>query len=425
MTAERRVLRPLASSAIAAIGIFALVWAAQPRPDPARGAVALTLGAPRSFAEALARSDADLAANLERARTRDEEWLVLEQLASAWLARARLTGSFDDYAEAQRALDRAFAVAPPGTGPHMTQAVLDFTMHRLARAEAQLARIGDYAVPPDAGDRSDIAAISGDIAFYRGDYRAGLAGYERAAAIEPAPGIDFRRAVYHARTGRFDLAERYFDRAEASARWPTPQFRSSIALQRGALDLDRGRHASALAHFRRADAIFPGHWLIEEHIAETLALTGDASGAATLYEDIVRRTGHPEFMDALADIEEKRGNEARAKVWTRRARKAWRQRLALFPEAAYGHALAHYLEHGDPAETLAMAERNHAARPHGDAQILLAESQLKAGRIDDATATVDALLASSWRTADVPRVAALVDEAAGTPPVSHPILSGR
>lgn len=417
----------LPTIAIATIGTLALVWAAQPRPVPARESVVMATGAPRTYGEAIERLDASLLGNVERARTRDDEWLVLEQLASLYLKRARLSGSFEDYARAREVLDRAFAVAPPGTGPHMTQAVLDFTMHRLARAEAQLAIIDGYAVAPDWDIRAEMTAMRGDIAFYRGDYRGALAGYGEAARMEDGSGANFRLAVYHARTGRPDLAERYFDRAERSVRLPTPQLRSNLELQRGALDLDRGRYPEALAHFRRADSIFPGHWLVEEHIAETMALLGDVAAATALYENIVRRTGHPEFMDALADIETARGNTARADAWTRRARRAWRQRLALFPEAAYGHALAHYLKHGDPAETLAMAERNHAARPHGEALVLLAEAQLHARRPEEAKATMDKVLASEWRTQDVARVATLVHEAAGTqpPPASYPIRSGR
>ncbi len=61
-----------------------------------------------------------------------------------------------------------------------------------------------------------------------------------------------------------------------------------------------------------------------------------------------------------------------------------------------------------------MAERNVAARPYGESKLLLAEAQLKAGRTREAKVTIDAVLASDWRTAEVRRVATLVDRAMGS-----------
>jgi Tfp pilus assembly protein PilF len=291
--------------------------------------------------------------------------------------------------------------------------VQDFGMHRLARAERNLAAIEAYAVPPVFGDRAEIELIRGDIAFYRGDYDGAHARYRRAAALDPAAHVDFRMAVFHSKTGRPDLARAAFDRAERAARPLTPQVRANYELLRGVLDLDRGRLDAALTQFRRADAIFPGHWLIEEHIAEVLTLKGDYAAASRLYEDIVARTGHPEFMDALAAIARERGDKAAAQSWTRRARGAWERRLALFPEAAYGHAIDHYLDAGDTARALDLARRSDQARPHGESKIALARALLKAGRADEARRTIDGVLATRWRTAELHAVAAEVYDALG------------
>jgi hypothetical protein len=79
-------------------------------------------GAPASYRQAIAEIDRAIADARERAEARADEWLMHEILARKYLSRARLSGSYDDYARAQRALDHAFAVASPGTGPHLTQA---------------------------------------------------------------------------------------------------------------------------------------------------------------------------------------------------------------------------------------------------------------------------------------------------------------
>jgi tetratricopeptide (TPR) repeat protein len=371
---------------------------APPAPLAAPALVAAPTGAAKSYVEAKAKADIAVMSADERARAAGDQWLVLEALATAYMNRGRLTGSFDDYAAAQAALDRAFAVADPGTGPHLTQAALDFAMHRLARAERQLAAVERYAVPPDPGDRAEVMLIRGDIAFYRGKPSAALALYAQARAIDPYAGVDFRRAVHASRTGDVDLAKSLFDRAEATARRPTPQARANLELQRGVLELERGRHLPALAHFRRAEAIFPGWWLIEEHIAEVTALNGQADEAERLYRDIVRRTGNPEFMDALAGLARARGDAAGAAAWTRRARPLWERRLAQFPEAAYGHAIGHFADSGDTRRALDLARRNATARPYGDAQVELAAALLAAGRPAEAKPIIDAVLRSPWRT---------------------------
>lgn len=229
---------------------------------------------PRTYDQALARAQDEVANAEARAAQHPGEWTILESLARRYAARARLTGSFDDYAAAQRTLDRAFAVAVPGAGPHHTQAALHFTMHRLGPAAAMLDKIDAYVVPPDIEERAEIAAMRGDIALYRGDYAGAQAAYARSEAMEPGGGGPFRAAVLAMKTGRLDEAERLFEQSIRASRMPTPQMRANIALQTGALYLERGRWDEALDRFRRADALFPGFWLIQEHIAETLALQG-------------------------------------------------------------------------------------------------------------------------------------------------------
>jgi tetratricopeptide (TPR) repeat protein len=370
-------------------------------------------GIPASYKQSLARIDLGLEGARARAAAYDGEWLMHERVALRYLERARLTGSFDDYAASRAALDRAFAVARPGTGPHATRAALEFTMHRLAAAERQLDLIDGYAVPPYGSERAEHQAMRGDIAFYRGDYAGALAAYDAADATEGGAS-DFRRGVYHMRTGRFDLAEEYYDRAERGARSPPPQFRAFMELQRGILDLERGRWDPALAHFTKADAIYPGYWLIEEHIAEVQTLKGDLDRAEVRYRDIVRRTAHPEFMDALPGIETRRGNRGMEMAWRGRAAAAWRKRLRQFPEAAYGHALDHCVQKGDWACALDLARRNHAARPYGEARIMLARALLHNGRGQEARRNIEAVLASPWRTAALHSAAAEIFASTGS-----------
>jgi tetratricopeptide (TPR) repeat protein len=371
-----------------------------------------TDGLPPSYEVAMARAKVAVANASAAAASAPDQWLMHEILASEYLAKAQLSGSYDDYAAAERALDDAFKVAIPGSGPHMVRASLEFTMHRLAGAEQQLDAIARYVVPPDRGDRAEIAAMRGDIAFYRGQYSQALAYYDQADALVPNA-ASFRRAIHAARTGNPDRALAYFAQAESAYRSPSPQTRAYLELQRGIVQLDRGRLNEAMEYFRSADKIFPGRWLIREHIAEVLALQGKITEAETLYRDIVRRTGHPEFIDALAGIADAKGDKTTAARLYAQSSTIWAHRLQQFPEATYGHAIDHCIARQDWPCALQLAQKNHQARPYGEAKIALARALLGSGRISEARAIIESVLASPWRTNDLHRAASEIYSASG------------
>ncbi|MDB5686590.1 MAG: hypothetical protein JWR77_1179, partial [Rhizorhabdus sp.] len=360
--------------------------------------------APLSYAEALQRVDTIIAGDVSIARGRSGEWLVQERLANAYISRARLTGSFDDYATAQMALDSGFASAPKGAGPHLTQAVLDFSLHRLARAETMLDAIDHYAIPAERETLDETGAMRGDIAFYRGDYAGALAQYRKVGESETE--ASYRIALYLAKTGQTDKALAAIDKMEAGVRFPTAQMLANLALLRGALELQRGEREKATRHFERADAVFPGYWLAEAHLAQMRALAGDSAGAIARFEAIATRNDSPEVMDALAALYRAGGDRVRSQLWADRAGRGWNKRLGLFPEAAYGHAVEHCLAFGDPQQALDLALRDYQARPYGASAIALGWAYLANNRPADALRVIGPVLGSAWVSADQHIVAA-------------------
>jgi hypothetical protein len=131
-------------------------------------------------------------------------------------------------------------------------------------------------------------------------------------------------------------------------------------------------------------------------------LSGDAAGAATIYAQVIERTGAPEPMDALAQIRigEGRLDEATQLRW--RAEAIHEARLAQFPEAAAGPAIEHFLQVAiDPKRALVLAERNYAARPYGDAAVVLARALLMSLQPKRAVALLETQLADGWDTAEM------------------------
>ena len=373
--------------------------ASDPPPAPEAPAPAPT-GArpehawPRTYAAELGALDHQIAfarGQLEKREDLPLKWaLLIDQLAE----RARLTGEWDDWAAAEAAARRAFETNPTAP-PRLAKANLDFSLHRL-----------DAALGADDDD------LRAAIAMERGDYATALVGFRRSHAAEPNHTSLARLAMHAGHTGDPAGAEALFRQAQVAYHGRSHRPRAWLALQLGLLALDAGRYDLALAHYRDADAAMTGWWLVREHVAEAERLAGRPETAREIYAALVAETQNPEFMDALALTLRDLGRDDEANRWVAEAGRAWDRRIAQFPEAAWGHALDHWLLLTDDAErALDLAQRNEANRPNGEASLKLAAALRKAGRLDEARARVAAVRSSGWRS---PALAAL--EAALGPP---------
>ena len=335
-------------------------------------------------------------------------WPQWANLAEAQRALAQLTGDYRFYREAEQSLAKAFALAGNG-GPYLARARFNVSVHRLDRVQADLDRAAREGDP----DVTAIVGLRADLAFYRGRYDEALAGYRAALERrEDLPGL-VRLALWHARMGHASEAAALLDRADAIYHGDSQHPRAFLALQRGLIELDRGRWDRALAHYQHALRLLPGWWLAAEHVAEIHALQGDTDAALREYAAVIADTNSPEYMDAMASLLRERGDAAGAQGWITRARKLYDERLATLPEATYGHGLDHFLLFATPAEALALARRNHALRPNGDSQIQLADALLQAGAKDEARRIIRSALISGWRTAELHAAAARVFAASG------------
>ena len=339
-----------------------------------------------------------------RAEGRPDVWSSRERLAAVYLRRAKLTGDFSDYMAAERALTAAFDQAEPGAGPFLLRARLNFTLHRLDLVEPDLG-IEEQRVLLDNRTRAAVEGMRADVAFHRGRYGDAKAGYETALRLHRSVDSLCRIAHFYWKTGELETAEVLYDQAESLIQGKAVMLRAWLDLQRGLLDLDRRALGEALAHYRDADQHVGQWWLVEEHMAEIYALTGAAPKARSMYEDLVARTGSPEFMGALAKLVE--GREKRH--WLRQADLAYQNRLSIYPEAALGHAIQYALIHvPDHGRVVQWATQNFQLRPGGEAGVLLAQAYHRAGRISEARATIEAVLATPYSTPDLRQTADLI-----------------
>lgn len=368
---------------------------------------------PASHAEALEQAGAQVALGVERVSNDQTQWLRHESLARAYLARSRLTHTYDDLARAGKALAVARHLAPPGSGPSLTDAIFAQMTHQLGRAEESLAAMDQWAAYPEPGMRAESLSLKGDVAFYRSDFKEARRLYQEARRHGGDAGVSYRLAILAKSVGDFDAAIDHFHAANPRSERSAPLVNANTAMQIGAVELARGNYAAAGEWFAVADRQFPGFWLIEAHLAQAQALTGDVPGAIASMREIARRAPSAEVMDALAMLLRTNGQASEARQWARRAGAIWDRRLGQLPQAAYGHALEHEMLFGSPSRALELAQRNLSARPYGESRILLASALLMNGRPQAALAQLAAAERSGWRSAPLYAVRAQAFEMSG------------
>ncbi len=332
------------------------------------------------------------------------------ELVSLYTERARLTGDYDDYARAEDLLARLQAPSLASDNVCMARAKLHYALHRLSLAKTVL-----DGCPGLAGTVEDLG-LRADIAFYTGRYKDAGIIYRALVNQLGTPQTYIQLALYSAKTGSPGEALALMEAAEKRYHGGSAIQQSWFALQRGLIEMDRGRYDEARALFTLADQRLPGHWLYEEHLAEIASLKGDTAAAKRVYEDVVRKTGAPEYLDALGSIEAEAGNAQTSRQLFARAETIYAERARRFPEAIAGHALEHYLSASpQPAKALTLAEANFRNRPHGDAAIALAKAKMLNAQPRDAARGLEQQIAQGWDTAETYWVLSLAATAAGDP----------
>jgi hypothetical protein len=212
-------------------------------------------------------------------------------------------------------------------------------------------------------------------------------------------------------TGAPEAADRLYARAQDRLTAKQMRHYAWLELQRGVIDLDAGHHAAALAHYQHADRAYSGYWLIEEHLAEVLALLGRGRESAEIYARVQRSVAKPELMAAYANVIAEH-DRSRSRGLAHAAQAAFEQQVARYPEAAVGHYLTYLIDtESDRSRLIDLARLNLSARPNAEAKLLLARACVKAGCIAEARELAAQIEASGWRPRGLARLEQLLREA--------------
>jgi tetratricopeptide (TPR) repeat protein len=321
---------------------------------------------------------------------------------------AVLTGDLTQLPAAEQAIDITINYLPNPGDLYLLKAKLAFKLHRLSDVKRSLA-----AVPSLAGT-AEAKGLEADLYFQEGQYERAKAAYVRAIDEEPTWDNLARLAYFVATMGEFARADDLYARAEDELTAKEMRSYAWLELQRGLLDIARGRRDEALAHHHRADRAYSGDWLVAEHIAEAMAAQGNYQDAAKLYETLVARVPKPELRQALGELYTVMGDGDRAKPLFDEAEASYLE-SARRGEVHYYHHLADLYADAikNGSDAVKWARQDIVLRENFATQSALAWALYRNGEVDAAARWMAEALSSGAKSAHLFHRASRIFTAAG------------
>jgi tetratricopeptide (TPR) repeat protein len=360
------------------------------------------------FQEDLLRAEREVSLLTLRCQDYPDDLQGRVRLAYRMFHRASLTGKMRQLDEAEAAILEAIRQFGPKEDLCLLKANLDFRLHRLSEVRR------DLEMAPLLPGRFDARVLKADLAFQEGQYGLSRSTLEELIRENPTWDVIARLAHWKSKLGDSEEADQLYEQAEDELTAKQMLSYAWLELQRGLLDFNHGRYDEARAHYRRAEATYPGHWYTAEHFAEILAAEGEFSKADELLKDVVSRTSKPELHQALGELYLYANRSAEAQPWLDSALTGYLDSV-LRGEVHYLHHLADFYADArlEPVEALKWSERDFKMRPNYATQSALAWALYRNDRIREALQHIQAAVACGVRDAVIFSTASELFEASG------------
>jgi tetratricopeptide (TPR) repeat protein len=323
--------------------------------------------------------------------------------------KASISGELAGLAAVERAIDAAIALLANPSDLYLLKAHAAFKLHKLAEVDAALLAV------PAVYDSDEGRLIRADLDFQHGRYQAAESGYVEVLRHERSWGALARLAHLRGKMGDATGADNLYEEAEDQLTAKEMRAYAWVEVQRGFMDFARGRDGEAQLHYRRADAAYPGYWLVEEHIAELLGAGGRYDEAVGMYQSIVSSGRRPELEQAIGELCELAGRSGPAAYWKERALTAYLQSAQLGEVHYYHHLVDYYTDVAENgAEAVKWAYKDLQLRANFATQAALAWALYRDRRFSEAVNWIDRALASDVVDAQIYFRAGEIYSAAGS-----------
>jgi tetratricopeptide (TPR) repeat protein len=306
------------------------------------------------------------------------------QHISYLLLRATLRGHVDDYAKALELSEAYLAANPTDEFALKLRLQALSAVHRFSDARAIVKQLSAKV------DRSFVPGLEVGLDQATGNLEAALAKREQLMKDAPGPQNFTLYAMALAEAGRYDDALALLPKATTAVRMNTPEFVNWLLFQWGRIYEQKGDLSIARDFYEEAYKRLPTLETVE-HLAATLAATGDRVRAREIIKKGVEENYHPSLR-ALA-VKLGVSKESAADVAAE-----WERYVAALPLAFSDHAARFYLDVGaNPKRALELARVNLTNRATFDARALVVEAALAAGDPAAACAEVEPLVNAPTR----------------------------
>jgi tetratricopeptide (TPR) repeat protein len=303
--------------------------------------------------------------------------------------KASISGDLAALPAVIRTIDDAIKLLSSPGDLYLLKAHAAFKLHKLADVDAALRAV------PSVYDSDEGRLIRADLDFQHGRYQVAENGYIEVLQHERSWGALARLAHLRGKMGDVTGADRLYEEAEDQLTAKEMRSYAWLEVQRGFLDFARGLHGEARSHYQRAGAVYPGYWLVDEHVAELLGAEARYEEAAAIFERVVSTIPRPDLEQAIGELHELAGQSKTAVYWKERALTKYLQSARRGEVHFYHHLVDYYTDVAeDGAEAMKWAHKDLRLRENFATQAALAWSLYRAGQFGDAVRWIDRALAS-------------------------------
>jgi len=314
------------------------------------------------------------------------------QLASAYMQKARETANFDFNAQAGETIAQSLSVEPDNYDALKLRAKLELTFHRFAEAlktaqHAQTIRADDH----------DVWGQITDALVELGDYPGAVKSAQKMVDLRPDSSAYARISYLRSLHGDTQGAIHAMVAAVKAANPNDAEGAAWCRVQLGNELMNAGKLDAAEMEFDEALRIFPDHPLALRAKAHARIAAGDLAGAIGISE---REPGSADAAQMRGDLYVLLGRNDAAAQEYEKFEMLERENAAL--ERSWRHLLNYWLDHDrNLAEALSLATREYEARKDIFTCDSLAWALFKNGRATHATKLIDEALRTGTKDARI------------------------
>ena len=297
------------------------------------------------------------------------------QLASAYMQKARETADFSLNANAGDAITRSLAVEPDNYDGLKLRTKLQLTYHRFAEALETARHMQTFR-----NDDHDVWGQITDALVELGDYPGAVKAAQTMVDLRPDSSSYARVSYLRSLHGDTNGAIEAMIAAAKAANPNDPEGVAWCRVQLGNELMNAGKLEDAEREFDAALRIFPNHSLALQSKARVRIAAGDLQAAVAIYE---RENNSADAAQALGDLFTRLGKTEDAKAAYEKFETLERENAAI--ERSWRHLVNFWLDHDQNlAESLKLASIEYSSRKDIFTCDSLAWALFKNGRVTEA-----------------------------------------